>query len=187
MVIVQCVVNSFALPAEPHQFAVLEHPELMAHGGLAQLHRVGDVLHAQLVIVERVQDLDAGGVAKYPEQVGQLVEHLVIGHINGLRGGGAFLFGFLLRHLDISSRVNFYMNVCSCVHDSMGKGSCQGVWRRILLEFQKRYFLPQYAKKWHFYFAKRVRFQGLKSSLLLLDFPPHPCYNTNRKGTATSG
>ena len=29
-----------------------------------------------------------------------------------------------------------------------------------MLEFQKRYFLPQYAKKWHFYFAKRVRFQG---------------------------
>ena len=107
MVIVQCVVNSFALPAEPHQFAVLEHPELMAHGGLTQLHRIGDVLHAQLVIVERVQDLDAGGVAKYPEQVGQLVEHLVIGHINGLCGGGAFLFGFLLRHLDISSRVGF--------------------------------------------------------------------------------
>ena len=82
MVIVQCVVNGFAFAAEAHQLGVLQHTELMAHSRLAQLHRVCDVLHAQLVVVQCVQDFDAGGVAKHPEKVGQLVQHLVVGHFH---------------------------------------------------------------------------------------------------------
>ena len=40
MVIVQCVVNGFSVPAEPHELGILEDPELVAHRGLAQLMRV---------------------------------------------------------------------------------------------------------------------------------------------------
>ena len=70
MVIVQCVVNGFALAPEPHELGILEHPQLMAHRRLAQLHGVCNVLHAQLVVVQCLQDLDAGGVAEHPEQFG---------------------------------------------------------------------------------------------------------------------
>ena len=73
---------------------------------LAQLHGVCNVLHAQLVVVQCIQDLDAGGVAEHPEQVGQLVQHLVVRHIQGfrLRRGHCFLY---FRHVDISLRCGF--------------------------------------------------------------------------------
>ena len=64
MVIVQCVVNGFSVPAEPHELGILEDPELVAHRGLAQLHRVRDVLHTEFIVVQGIQDLDAGGVAE---------------------------------------------------------------------------------------------------------------------------
>ena len=61
MVVVQCVIHGLALPPEAYQLGILEHPQLVAHGRLAQLHGVGNVLHAQLIVVQGVQDLDAGG------------------------------------------------------------------------------------------------------------------------------
>ena len=106
MVIVQCVVNGFSVPAEPHELGILEDPELVAHRGLAQLHRVRDVLHTEFIVVQGIQDLDAGGVAEHPEQVGQLVQHFVIRHVQLFRlrcGQGIFCFG----HLGISLRCGF--------------------------------------------------------------------------------
>ena len=106
MVIVQCVVNGFALAPEPHELGILEHPQLMAHRRLAQRHRICNVLHAQLVVVQCIQDLDAGGVAEHPEQVGQLVQHLVVRHIRAFRlQGGRGVF--CLRHVDSSFRSRF--------------------------------------------------------------------------------
>ena len=96
MVIVQCVENGFALAPEAHKLGVLEHPQLVAHGRLAQLHGAGNVLHAQLVVVQCIQNFDAGGIAEHPEQIGQLVEHLVVRHLHRLvfvfrhRRGGLF-------------------------------------------------------------------------------------------------
>ena len=106
MVIVQCVVNGFSVPAEPHELGILEDPELVAHRRLAQLHRVRDVLHTEFIVVQGIQDLDAGGVAEHPEQVGQLVQHLVVRQCDRLRlrcGQGIFCFG----HLGISLRCGF--------------------------------------------------------------------------------
>ena len=54
MVIIQCIVNGFAIPAEAHELGVLEHPELVAHCRLAQLHRIGNVLHAELIVMQRI-------------------------------------------------------------------------------------------------------------------------------------
>ena len=56
MVVVQCVVHGLALPPEAYQLGILEHPQLVAHGRLAQLHGVGNVLHAQLIVVRRAVD-----------------------------------------------------------------------------------------------------------------------------------
>src|SRR5699024_12222648 len=46
-------------------------PQLMADGGLAQPYLGGDVLDAQLLVVEGVQDFDPGGIAEHPEQIGR--------------------------------------------------------------------------------------------------------------------
>ncbi len=54
MVIIQCVVNGLAIPAEAHELGILEHPELVAHCRLAQLHRIGNVLHAELIVMQRI-------------------------------------------------------------------------------------------------------------------------------------
>ena len=43
-----------AIPAEAHELGVLEHPELVAHCRLAQLHRIGNVLHAELIVMQRI-------------------------------------------------------------------------------------------------------------------------------------
>ena len=58
MVVVQCVVHGLALPPEAYQLGILEHPQLVAHGRLAQLHGVCNVLHAQLVVVQCIQNFD---------------------------------------------------------------------------------------------------------------------------------
>ena len=42
-------VNGFAIAPEPHELGILEHPQLMAHRRLAQLHGVCNVLHLSLI------------------------------------------------------------------------------------------------------------------------------------------
>ena len=84
MVVVQCVENGFALPPEAHKLGVLEHPQLVADGRLAQLHGVRDILHAKFAVVQGVQDLDAGGIAEHAEQVCQFVQHLIVRHLHRL-------------------------------------------------------------------------------------------------------
>ena len=88
MVIVQRVVDGLAIPAEPHQLGVLQHPQLVADGGLAQPDLGGNVLDAQLLVVEGVEDLDPGRIAEHTEQVRQLVQDLIVGHIGGGGLGG---------------------------------------------------------------------------------------------------
>ena len=148
MVIIQCIVNGFAVAAEPHKLGVLEHPKLVAHRRLAQLHRIGDILHTQFIIMQCVQDLDAGGVAKHPEQVGQFVQHLVVrqDHRPGCRLRHIFL---LLWHSDISLRFR-YMNVCSCVHAITQIIFCQGVLQRFLRIPQNCQNKPQNARNLQF-------------------------------------
>ena len=84
MVVVQCVENGFALPPEAHKLGVLEHPQLVADGRLAQLHGVRDILHAKFAVVQGVQNFDAGGIAEHAEQVCQFVQHLIVRHLHRL-------------------------------------------------------------------------------------------------------
>ena len=109
MVVVQRIVDGLAVAAEADELCVLQHPQLVAHRRLAELDGVCDVLHAKLVVVEGIEDLDAGGVAEHPEQVGQLIKHLIIRqHRRGLGqlfGGSDFFshrchpFVFTYEHL----------------------------------------------------------------------------------------
>ena len=62
----------------------------MAHRRLAELDGICNVLHTQLIVVEGVEYLDAGRIAEHPEQIGQLVEHLIVRQYR--RGLGQLLF-----------------------------------------------------------------------------------------------
>ena len=55
----------------------------------------GDVCDAAVVPHERVEDLDARGVAEDLEQVGEVVEKLLVGKVLGRAGGGDRGFGGL--------------------------------------------------------------------------------------------
>ena len=74
MVVGQGVVHRFALPAELDQLAVFQHPQLVRHSGLGDLHQFGDVAHAQFRLQQSVQDFYPGAVAEDFEQLRQIVE-----------------------------------------------------------------------------------------------------------------
>ena len=80
MIIIQCVDNGFPIPAEAHQLGVLENAQLMADGALGKSQQLGQITDAQLAFQQGVQDTDAGGIAEYPEQVGQIVQPVIVGH-----------------------------------------------------------------------------------------------------------
>ena len=92
MVVVQRVVDGLAIPAEPHQLGVLQHPQLVADGGLAQPDLGGNVLDAQLLDVEGVEDLEQGRLTEPMEQVRQLVQDPIVAQFGG--GGGAVAKGW---------------------------------------------------------------------------------------------
>ena len=62
MFVRQGIINCLALPAEFDQLAALQHPELVGHGALGDLHELGDITDAQLSLQQGVQDLDSGAV-----------------------------------------------------------------------------------------------------------------------------
>ena len=88
MVVVQRVVDGLAIPAEPHQLGVLQHPQLVADGGLAQPDLGVNVLYAQLLVVEGLEDLVPGRIAEPSEQFRQLLQDLIVGHFGGGGLGG---------------------------------------------------------------------------------------------------
>ena len=72
MVVRQRVEDVFPLPAEFDQVHLLEQPELMGNGALAQRHRLGDVRHAQLPLGQQGQNMHPGGIRKALEQLREL-------------------------------------------------------------------------------------------------------------------
>ena len=80
MIVGQGVENGLAVLPGLDQPVCLEDAQLVGDGGLGQAQQLGDVAHAQLRFEQGVQDLDAGGVAEDLEQLGQIVQLLVVGH-----------------------------------------------------------------------------------------------------------
>ena len=77
----------------------------MGDGGLGHAQQLGDIAHAHLRFKEHIQDLDAGGVPEDLEQLRQVEEGLLGGHLpvypvhnllvdkQEIAPGGAFLLG----------------------------------------------------------------------------------------------
>ena len=67
---------------------LLKRAQLVRYCRLRGFGRFGDVCHAELATHEGVEDLDARGVAEDLEQVGEVVEKLLVGKVLGRAGGG---------------------------------------------------------------------------------------------------
>ena len=67
---------------------LLERAQLVRHRGLRGRSCFGDVCHAELTAHEGVEDLDTRGVAEDLEQVGKVVQQLLVGKVLGRAGGG---------------------------------------------------------------------------------------------------
>ena len=80
---------------EFNQVRLLECAQLVRHRGLRGFGRFGDVCHAELAAHEGVKDLDTRGVAEDLEQVGEVVEKLLVGKVLGRAGGGDHWLGGL--------------------------------------------------------------------------------------------
>ncbi len=80
VIVGQRVDDVFAVALELDEARLLEHAQLMGDGALRDADDVGDVGNAAIGFHERVKDLDARGVGECLEQVGEVVEQLVVGH-----------------------------------------------------------------------------------------------------------
>ena len=67
-----------ALTPAPHHPEIPQQPELLGHRGLGHLHRLHQLVHAALAVLERGQQPQAVGIRQGAEELGQglrLVTH----------------------------------------------------------------------------------------------------------------
>ena len=81
VVIVEGVVHGLALAAELDELAGFQQPQLVADGTLGDAHNLGNIVDAEFALKQRIQNFDAGGIAKDAEQLGQIIKHLVVGQV----------------------------------------------------------------------------------------------------------
>ena len=81
VVIVEGVVHGLALAAELDELAGFQQPQLVADGTLGDAHDLGNIVDAEFALKQRIQNFDAGGIAKDAEQLGQIIKHLVVGQV----------------------------------------------------------------------------------------------------------
>ena len=100
VIVVQRIKNGLALPAGADQLGVLEGAQLMADGALGHAKQFAEVADAQLAFEQGVEDADAGGIAKHPEQIGQVKEPVVVGHqtVDFLQIGMCVIVGATFAH-----------------------------------------------------------------------------------------
>ena len=80
MIVVQCVNDGFSLPVEANQLGGFQSAQLMTDSALGHTQQISQIADAKLAFKQRIQDAHTGGVAKYPKQVGQIVQPVIVGH-----------------------------------------------------------------------------------------------------------
>ena len=94
VVVRQRVDDVLAVALELHETDLLERAQLVRDGALRGADELSEVGDAQLLAHERVQHLDARRVAEHLEQVGEVVEQLLVRQVLG-RTAGCELVGFM--------------------------------------------------------------------------------------------
>ena len=125
MIIRQAVHDLFAVAAEAHEARLLEDAQLVRHRTLRGSHFVGDGAHRLSLLHEGIENLDTRGVGKDLEQVGQVVEQFLVGHLRTVEVGdvacamvlaaaAAFLFAVKLvnQHVVINHMRHRAFHVC---------------------------------------------------------------------------
>ena len=131
MIVVQRVNDGFSFPAEAYQLGGLEGAQLMADGTLGHTQQIGQITDAQLTFKQREQDAHTGGIAKYPEQVGKVVQPVIVGHhtVQLIQIGMVVMmvaqkfFGSFGQGK--SPPFVEHMSICSYVHDIPADTDCQ--------------------------------------------------------------
>ena len=78
MVVSKRIVHRFSFPAAPYQVCILEYSQLMADGGLCHPEQGSNITDTDFLFEQDIQDADPCPISKYPKQVGQSVQRLVI-------------------------------------------------------------------------------------------------------------
>ena len=78
MIIIQAVINRFAVPSEFDEFGILEYPQLMRYRALCHLQYFRDIRDTQFSCVQRIQDLDSRGVSEYLEYFREIIQFFFI-------------------------------------------------------------------------------------------------------------
>ena len=115
MIVGKRVEDVAAVAAELDQVRLLKRAQLVRYCRLRGCGRLGDVSHAELASHEGIENLDARGVAEDLEQIGQVVQQLLVGKVLGRAGGGDHGLGGLDVSLCFTSVVA-HCNILSYEH-----------------------------------------------------------------------
>ena len=110
VVVGEGVVDVAAVASKFDEARLLENAQLMRNGALRGFGGFGDVRDAELAAHEGVKDFDARGVTEDFEEVGKVVEQLLVGHVFG-RLAGRVNDG-LVTHSSISFHMNMRSDTC---------------------------------------------------------------------------
>lgn len=78
MIIVEGIEHDFAVASGLDELIGFEHTELMGYGGLGQSEDSRNITNAKLLFKQRIENPDSCGVAEHLEQLGEIVEHILI-------------------------------------------------------------------------------------------------------------
>ena len=81
MIVGERVDDVFAIPLKFHESRGLKRSQLMGNRALSGAHKLGDVGDAEIAAHQRVEDLDARRVGEHLEQVGEVIEDLLVGQL----------------------------------------------------------------------------------------------------------
>ena len=80
MVVIQTIIYFFAGTAAFYHTAGAHFAQLVGYGGLGHGQHIGKIADAQFAFEQGVQDPHTGGIAKDTEQVGQIIQAIIVGH-----------------------------------------------------------------------------------------------------------
>lgn len=140
----QGVEDGFAFPAAFDQLALLQTPQLVGDGRLAHAQQLRDIAHAHFRLKQDIQDPDAGGVAKDLEQLSQVVQDVLVGHLL------VDLFYDILVDAQVLAQFGFVAvrQKCSLLH----LNDCSNV----IIIALPRMSIPNFAKGGKLYFRPQI-------------------------------
>lgn len=81
MVIIERIIDNFALPAVLDKLGLLQHPQLVRYGRLGHAQQGGDIANAHFCFKKRADNADPRAVPKNLEEISQIHQFFLTGHM----------------------------------------------------------------------------------------------------------